>query len=268
MNRAALSDTGREGERMNRAALSDTGRAGNQMRAFLYGLALQWKLDLRSKSLFVTCYVVPLFFFLLMGGIFTSVMPEMKERLIPSMIVMGVSMGALIGLPPSLTETYGSEIKKAYRANGVPLSAGLLTMCLSAFFHLLIMCSIILLLAPVLFAAALPKDFFRFFLALAAFILVSLGIGSILGLAVKSQAKLTMIEQLIFLPSIMLSGIMFPSELLPKELQLLGRFFPAFWGQRLMLADEFCLENLWYFPVVFLGAIVWCKILLNRRKAE
>ena len=45
---------------------------------FLYSVALQCKLDIRSKSLLVTCYAVPLLFFLLMGGIFTSVMPEMK----------------------------------------------------------------------------------------------------------------------------------------------------------------------------------------------
>ena len=52
------------------------------MSAFLYSVALQWKLDIRSRALLVTCYVVPLIFFLLMGGIFTSVMPQMKETLI------------------------------------------------------------------------------------------------------------------------------------------------------------------------------------------
>ena len=74
------------------------------MNGFLYGAALQWKLDIRSKSLLVTCYIVPLIFFLLMGGIFTSVMPEMRSTLIQSMLVMSVSMGAFIGLPPSLIE--------------------------------------------------------------------------------------------------------------------------------------------------------------------
>ena len=91
------------------------------MSGFFYGVALQWKLDIRSRSLLVTCYVVPLIFFLLMGGIFTSVMPGMRSTLIQSMIVMSVSMGAFIGLPPSLIETYGSDISKVYKANGVPV---------------------------------------------------------------------------------------------------------------------------------------------------
>ena len=46
------------------------------MNGFLYGIALQWRLDIRSRALLVTCYLVPLAFFLLMGGIFTSVMPK------------------------------------------------------------------------------------------------------------------------------------------------------------------------------------------------
>ena len=64
------------------------------MNAFLYGVALQCKLDIRSKSLLITCYVVPLLFFAIMGGIFTSITPESKATLLPSMTVMGVSMGA------------------------------------------------------------------------------------------------------------------------------------------------------------------------------
>ncbi len=95
------------------------------MGAFLYGTALQWRLDIRSRTLLITCYVVPLLFFAMMGGIFTSVNPSARETLVPSMTVMGVSMGALIGLPPSLVEIYGGDIKKMYKANGVPLYFGL-----------------------------------------------------------------------------------------------------------------------------------------------
>ena len=238
------------------------------MNGFLYGAALQWKLDIRSKSLLVTCYLVPLIFFLLMGGIFTSVMPEMRSTLIQSMIVMSVSMGAFIGLPPSLTETYGSDVKKVYKANGVPLYSGLVTMFLSAFVHLMTSCVIILLLSPILFDAALPAQLPFFFLALSIYIIVSLSIGSILGLMIKNQAKLTMISQLVFLPSIMLSGIMFPVGLLPDFFEAAGRIFPAFWGYRLMSDDGFCLENLWYFIPVFGAAVMICAILLNRQKSK
>ena len=238
------------------------------MNAFMYGVLLQWKLDIRSKSLLIACYVVPLLFFLLMGGVFTSVMPEMKDSLIPSMTVMSVSLGAYIGLPPSLVETYGSDIKKVYRANGAPVYWGLAAMFLSAFIHLMTMCIIILLLAPVLFEAALPSNIPLFFAALAIFIVVSLSIGSVLGITVKSQAKLTMASQFVFLPSIMLTGILFPIDLLPHFLEGLGRIFPAAWGYKLMLRDGFRLANLWYLLLAFFSAISVCGIVLIKQKPE
>ena len=238
------------------------------MNGFLYSLALQWKLDIRSKSLLVTYYIVPLIFFLLMGGIFTSVIPDMESTLIQSMIVMSVSMGAFLGLPPSLIETYGSDIKKIYKANGVPIHLGLVTMVLSAFIHLMITCMVILLLAPILFKANLPSQFLLFFLALAIYIFVSLSIGSILGLTVNNQAKLTMIAQLVFLPSIMLSGIMFPISLLPDFLQVIGHVFPAYWGYRLMLDKGLRLANLWYLILLTCIAVITCILLMNKQKSE
>lgn len=238
------------------------------MSGFFYSVALQWKLDIRSKSMLVTCYIVPLLFFLLMGGIFTSVMPGMRSTLIQTMLVMSVSMGAFIGLPPSLIETYGSDIHKVYKANGVPVCLGLVTMFLSAFFHLMIACAVIVALAPVLFEAVLPARLPVFFLALAVYALVSLSVGSVSGLLIKNQAKQTMVAQLLFLPSLMLSGIMFPIDLLPGFLERAGRMFPAWWGYRLMLDDGFCPRNLWYLILVFFAAVIVCGILLKKQNSK
>lgn len=238
------------------------------MSAFLYGVALQWKLDIRSKSLLVSCYLVPLIFFALMGGIFTSVNPEMKDTLIQSMTIMGVSMGAFIGFPVSLVETYGSDIKNVYKVNDVPLFFGLVSMFLSTFIHLLLMSVIIFLAAPAAFGASIPQNLPLYFAALAVFTAASLGVGSILGLAVKSQTKLPMFAQLIFLPSIMLSGIMFPLELLPKALATIGKIFPAVWGYQLMLNEGFRLQNLWYPLLLFVVSTVGCALLLRRLANE
>ncbi|URK66414.1 ABC transporter permease [Streptococcus oralis] len=238
------------------------------MNCFLYSLVLQWKLDIRSKSLLVTFYIVPFVFFLIMGGIFTSVMPGMGSTLIQSMIVMSVSMGAFLGLPPSLVEIYGSDIKKIYNANGVPIYLGLLTMVLSAFVHLIMTSIVILLLAPILFKASLPTQLPFFLLSLTIYIVVSLSIGSILGLTLKNQAKLTMLAQLVFLPSIMLSGIMFPISLLPDFLQVIGHVFPAYWGYRLMLDKGLRLANLWYLILLTCIAVITCILLMNKQKSE
>ena len=234
------------------------------MGAFLYGIFLQWKLDIRSKTLLITCYIVPLLFFAIMGGIFTSVMPEARYTLIQSMTVFGVTMGALIGLPPSLVEIYSSDIKKVYKANGVPLYLGLVLTNISAYIHLFIMSIILYIAAPIAFNAEIPENPALYFASLAIFIAVSLSIASIIGLVVKDQAKTSMVSIIIFLPSIMLSGIMFPIELLPKAFEAIGKIFPATLGYKVMTDSIFQLENLLPLVVILILAICVCGILLRK----
>lgn len=233
------------------------------MDTFLYGVSLQWKLDIRSRTLLITCYLVPLLFFAIMGGIFTSVMPEAEDTLIQSMTVFGVTMGALIGLPPSLVEIYGSDIKKVYKVNGVPLSLGLILTNLSAFIHLFIMSLILYVAAPLAFDAATPENPGAYFACLAVFTAVSIGVADIIGLAVKDRTKTSMFSILIFLPSIMLSGIMFPSELLPEALETAGRIFPASWGYRIMVSSTVQSGDLLPLMLIFISAFCVCVLLLR-----
>lgn len=234
------------------------------MKAFLYGVSLQWKMDIRSKTLLITCYIVPLLFFAVMGGIFTSVMPDSKDTLIQSMTVFGVTMGALIGLPPSLVEIYGSNIKKVYKANGVPICLGLVLTNISTFIHLLIMGTILYITAPLAFDAKIPSNSGIYFISLITFTAVSLSVASILGLDVVDQAKISMFSMIIFLPSIMLSGIMFPAELLPEAFRVTGKLFPAWWGYRMMLENRFEIKNILPLVLIFLFAIVICCMLLKK----
>ncbi len=234
------------------------------MGKFLYGIALQWKLDLRSRTMLITCYAVPLLFFAVMGGIFTSLMPESSETLIQSMSVFAVTMGALIGLPPSLAEIYRSDVKNAYQANGVPLSFGLFLTNISAFVHLLIMSFILYVIAPVAFDAKIPVHPGTYFAGLIALIAVSLSAASVIGLAVKDTANTSMFSILLFLPSIMFSGIMFPSDMLPKAFVMAGKLFPATWGYTFMTGRSFTWHNLWPLLLIFIAAALLCTVLLKK----
>ena len=176
--------------------------------------------------------------------------------------------GGIHGLPPSLTEIYGSDIKKVYKANGVPLYLGLFTISLSAFLHLMLMCLIIYIAAPIAFDAQLPERPLWYFIRLSIFIGVSLSLGSILGLSVKNQSKLTMVSQIAFLPSIMLSGIMFPAGLLPRPLAVIGRIFPAAWGFRLLTGDGSVCSSLFPLAVIFAVCAAICVLALRRVQTE
>ena len=214
------------------------------MKAFVYGTALQWKMDLRSKSLLVTCYLVPLLFFAVVGEIFISVMPQTKETLIYSMTIMGICMGTAIGVPPSLAEIYGTDIRKMYKANGIPVYYGILSTAISSLLHLMILSMIINLPTPVSFDASRPENPAGYFGKVLIFAIVSLSTGAVLGCGIPDPSKIPMFSQIVFLPSIMLSGIMFPVDLLPEGLRTAGKLFPASWAYRWMTGTGSLFENL------------------------
>lgn len=204
------------------------------MNAFIYGALLQWKLDLRDRFVLLTYYLIPLVFFGFMGAIFTSINPGAKATLIQTMTIFGVTMGAFLGTPAPLVELYGGEIIKAYKVGGIPLWMAAVNNFISAFAHLFLMSVFLFLLAPLAFKAQVPANLGLYFISLAIFIIVCVSIGTLLGLYVRSASRLTMFSQLLFLPSLMLSGIMFPANLLPGVFQTVGKILPATWGLKIM----------------------------------
>lgn len=227
------------------------------MKALLYGIGLQFKLDIRSKSMLITCYLVPIVFFLFMSGIFTSIDANATKTLISSMTVFTITMSALMGLPPALAEIYGTDVKKVYKANGAPLWFGVISQFISSFIHTFIVCLIIFAVSPLIFKAELPNDLLWYFLSLITLLAVTLAIGCIIGLLFKQQAKLTMIAMIIFLPSIMLSGIMFPSDMLPQFMQYVAYAFPATIAFKAMTSFK-----IWYLTVLLAIFAVLCGVIV------
>jgi ABC-2 type transport system permease protein len=184
------------------------------------------------------------------------------------MTVFGVSMGAFLGAPAPLIELYGSEMKKAYKVGGIPLWTAAVGNVISGLIHLMIMSVLIYLIAPVAFHAVVPPSALTYFVTLAVFITTCLSIGTLLGLFVKSSSKLTMISQIVFLPSIMLSGIMFPAGMLPEALQSVGKIFPATWGFKSLCSSEWDATGL----LVLAGIIVVAALVsiwrIKRLKAD
>jgi len=234
------------------------------MSAFFYGVILQWRLDLRNKGILITYYVVPLIFFGFIGTIFTSINPESKDTLIQTMTIFAITMGAFLGTPIPLVELYSSDVKKAYKVGGIPLWMSVVNNLLSAVVHLLITSTIIFMVAPIAFQAKRPENISLYFTSLAIFIIVCVSIGTVLGVYIKSITRLTMFSQLLFLPSIMLAGIMFPTDLLPDALASVGVVFPATWGLKIMTNATPLF--VWFVPLIimFVLAVIACGYKLSR----
>jgi ABC-2 type transport system permease protein len=192
-----------------------------------------------------------------MSIVFTSIMPETKETLIASMSIFAVTMGSLVGTPGTIIEYFKVDIKKSFKSSNIPLWVIPLTSFVSSFVNLLFVCLIIFVTAPIFFEAEKPLNILMYFSSYALFLVATLCLGIILGLYSKSVSKLTMYSQLVFLPSMMLSGIMFPAEMLPSFLRYIGLIFPATHGMKLLSG-----ETVDFFSVIFLVLIIVISLFL------
>lgn len=206
------------------------------MNEILYSVWLQCKLDIRNKNVLIVYYILPLIFFLVMGSVFTTIDPTAKSRLIQSMSIVAISMAAYLGTPVPIVEIFSSDIKKTYKVGNVPLWVILLTSFLSALVHILIVSAIIFIISPIIFEVDRPSNILMHFLFLILVISVSSIVGILIGLISKNNTIMTMFSQFIFLPSMLLSGTMFPREMLPSFIGKVSNIIPATHGMNILIS--------------------------------
>ncbi len=197
------------------------------MNAFFQQLIIQFRMDGRDLNTLLVFYIVPVVFYVVMGAVFSSVIPGAGQTLTATMVIFAVTMGALLGVPPTLVKMRETGVLRAYHVSGIPGASVLLSLGASVLIHLSIVSVLITVSAPVLFGAAPPQQAGGFAAVLAAMLLCSVALGLLIGVTAKNQAMSVMLSQLVFLPSVMLGGIMFPASMLPAPLRLLGRILPA-----------------------------------------
>ncbi|WP_337842410.1 ABC transporter permease [Rheinheimera sp.] len=86
---------------------------------------------------------------------------------------------------------------------------------------------LILGLGHLLFAVPLPLDLVSLFMVTLAFILASLTLGLLISTKAKTQLEAMQMTVFILLPSILLSGFMFPFVAMPKPVQWVAEVLPA-----------------------------------------
>src|SRR2546422_537848 len=95
-----------------------------------------------------------------------------------------------------------------------------------------------------------------------AFFFSTLGIGTLISAVSKTFQQATQMAQLVLLPSILISGFIFPRESLPQALQLIGGLLPLTYFViilRGILIKGVGIEYLWHqiLPLVGLGVLVF-----------
>ncbi|MDF2512867.1 MAG: type transporter [Herbinix sp.] len=204
------------------------------MKAFIISLYIQFRGDMRDKGVLMVYYLVPLVFYLVMGSILKLPGLESEMTLITSITIFAMSMSSFLGMPQTLVKARENSVLNAYRVAGIPAWSLPLSSIIISLFHIMIVVIIILVSAPYLFQAEWPQSILLHIFSMGIVAIASEALGVLLACFVKKQSSLTLVGQCLFLPTVMLSGIMFPANLLPKPMQIVGEILPAAQGMRLV----------------------------------
>src|SRR5229473_2591227 len=184
------------------------------------------RLALRNKMFFFFSIVMPLGFFFLYAGVFAKGIPLVVAYLLGPVLALNV-MGSFWGLSATLVTFREQGILRRFHVTPATATDMLVSSILANYALTLPTVLVELILARFLFHVPGLGDLFSVFL------LVSIGTVSFgsLGLVIASVTNTTqetqVLNQLLWLPLIFLSGATFPLAYLPRAVQRFGLFLPA-----------------------------------------
>ena len=197
------------------------------MTALANHFAFEFKTGMRDSNLLMMNYIFPLAFYAMMGVVMTKINPLFAETMIPAMVIFAAMASTLLGLPGPLVESREAGIYRSYRTNGVPATAILLMPALTTAFHVLIVGAIIAVTGTPLFGGAAPVHWGAFVLITLLSVLCCTGLGSLIGVVSGDSRAVVLFSQLIFLPSMLLGGLMMPLSILPESVRPFSLLMPA-----------------------------------------
>jgi len=202
------------------------------MNAFARHFSFDFLSGIRNRTLLLMNYLFPLGFFALIGVMFTQLNPGFIKAMVPAMSVFALLSGALLGLPDPHVAAREAGIFRSYRINGVPTLSVLIIPVLTTMLHALVVTVIIALAAPALFGAVPPASWIAFFLIYLVVAFAFAGIGILIGVVSASGRVTVLWSQLIFLPSMLLGGLMLPTSALPASLAKVAMVLPTTYAMR------------------------------------
>lgn len=230
------------------------------MKAFVNHFSFELRSGIRDRSLLLMNYLFPLAFYAMMGMLMTELNPTFRETMIPAMIIFAVLSSMILGLPNPLVSAREAGIFRSYKINGVPAISILAIPALTTILHMILVAVVITVTAPLLFGAPAPINWAAFLLVLLVTAFAHAGLGSLIGV-ISSNARSTVLwSQLIFLPSMMVGGLMIPSAMLPETLGKVATLLPSTYAmqafQGLAYKQNTAFDPLWSLIILLVSGML------------
>lgn len=197
------------------------------MNAFVHHFAFEFRTGIRNKQLLLLIYLFPLGFYLMMGFIMAEINPPFRQNLVPAMVVFAILSATLLGIPDPLVNARENGVFRSYKINGIPSLSILIIPAVTTMLHLAIVATIITVTAPLVFDAPLPVNWPNYALIFVATTIACAGLSVLIGVVSPNSRMTVLWSQLVFLPSMLLGGLMLSYSMLPVAAQKFAQLLPA-----------------------------------------
>ncbi len=197
------------------------------MTAFVQHFTFEFKTGMRNSTLLFMNYVFPLGVYALMGLIMTQVNPYFTDTLLPAMIIFVILGSTILGLPSPLVEARDAGVYRSFKINGVPAASIVAIPVLTTTFHALIAAAVVALTAVPLFGGVAPVHWLRLAGIAVLMTFTCSALGALIGVVAANTRATTLLSQVIFLPSMLIGGLMMPLSILPKTVQRFAGLLPT-----------------------------------------
>lgn len=200
------------------------------MKTFFKHLLIDYKMSVRDRTLFLMSYLFPLVFFFFMGTVMTSINPGFKEILFPSMILFTMLTSTVLIVPNVIVTNRENGIYRSYKIYGIKKASIVYLTYLSNLLNNIVVAIIIGLFSGLVFKVDMPKGFSEWLLFIVIgfmvwFTFITLAV--LLGNLIKNSKHVVLYAQIIYLPSILLGGLMLDIRDLPENIRSLTYIFPT-----------------------------------------
>ena len=210
-------------------------------------------LALRNKMFFFFSVVMPLLFFFLYAGIFAKGDPTRVRFFLGPVLALNV-MGSFWGLSATLVMYREQGILRRFHVAPVTASDMLASSVLANFILTLPTVTLVLLFARFIFHVRDLGDLWSAFLFVCAGTISFGSLGLVVASITNTMQETQVLNQLLWLPLIFLSGATFPLGYLPEKVQGISVFLPATYLvtglQQATLASKHVSQLLVYFLVL------------------
>ena len=197
------------------------------MKAYLAYIKITLKLTFRDKVAFFFGFAFPLAFFFIFAQSMHAEQGGAILQVVSMVLILGVLGNGLFGAGIRAVQDRETNILRRFKVAPISPAVILVASLVTGWISYIPSALLILTFAHTIYGMPIPQQWFSLFVLLTIAVFCFRSIGLIVAAVVNSAQEGQIVVQMLYMPMLFLSGITFPTSIMPVWLQILAQFLPA-----------------------------------------